>query len=201
MCLSTLIPYLCKWIVALACHWIAGAALESRQGFWAYSLKCLPLEGIQMNVLSLTSPPRHVALLGYGGLLPFIGLALLILGFSEHRLLWATALVTYGAVILSFVGALHWGFAMTAQGMSIEQRRDRFIWSIIPALIAWAATLLPLSWGCLLLVVGFVVHVWQDRQLLQVVSLPAWYLPMRLRLTSVASVCLLLGAVVMAINS
>lgn len=154
-----------------------------------------------MNLLSSTLPPRHVALLGYGGLLPFIGLALLLPFSLEYRPLWSVALVTYGAVILSFVGALHWGFAMTVQDLSAEQRRDRFIWSVIPALVAWAATLLPVSWGCLLLIVGFVAHYWQDRQLFRVISLPVWYLPMRLRLTSVASLCLLLGAVVMATHS
>jgi hypothetical protein len=69
------------------------------------------------------------------------------------------ALVNYGAVILSFVGALHWGFAMTVQDMSAEQGRDRFIWSVIPALIAWIATLLLMPLGCLLLVIGFVVHL------------------------------------------
>lgn len=154
-----------------------------------------------MNLLSSTLPPRHVALLGYGGLLPFIGLALLLPFSLEYRPLWSVALVTYGAVILSFVGALHWGFAMTAQDLSAEQRRDRFIWSVIPALIAWAATLLPVSWGFLLLIVGFVMHYWQDRQLFRFISLPVWYLPMRLRLTSVASLCLLLGAGVMATHS
>jgi hypothetical protein len=58
--------------------------------------------------------PRHVAWLGYGGLLPFVGLAALA-GFDPHHLLaWSDALVGYGAVILSFIGALHWGVAMSA---------------------------------------------------------------------------------------
>ncbi|WP_122266920.1 DUF3429 domain-containing protein, partial [Pseudomonas syringae] len=58
------------------------------------------------------------------------------------------------------------------------------------------ATLLPMPLGCLLLVIGFVVHFWQDKQLLRVISLPGWYLPMRLRLTAVVSACLLLAAMV-----
>ena len=167
-----------------------------KRSFWAYSLECRSLQGIQMNALPSTSLPKHVSLLGYGGLLPFISLALLIPFSSDYRPLFAIALVNYGAVILSFVGALHWGFAMTAQDMKAEQRSGRFIWSVIPALIAWIATLLPMPLGCLLLVIGFVVHLWQDRQLSRVISLPAWYLPMRLRLTVVASVCLLLAAIV-----
>lgn len=154
-----------------------------------------------MNVLPSTSPPKHVSLLGYGGLLPFIFLALLIPFSLDYRPLFAIALVNYGAVILSFVGALHWGFAMTVQDMSAEQGRDRFIRSVIPALIAWIATLLPMSLGCLLLVIGLVFHLRQDRKLLRVINLPAWYLPMRLRLTLVASVCLLLTAMVEALHS
>ncbi|WP_226499354.1 DUF3429 domain-containing protein [Pseudomonas sp. MWU16-30322] len=154
-----------------------------------------------MNVSSSLSPPRYIFLLGYGGLLPFIGLALLILTSLEHRPFWAVALVNYGAVILSFVGALHWGFGMSVQNMSDELRRDRLIWSVIPALIAWLSTLLPVAVGCLLLIVGFVLHFWQDRRLVRAVSLHAWYLPMRLRLTAVASVCLFISAIAVVIYS
>ncbi|WP_236180665.1 DUF3429 domain-containing protein [Pseudomonas sputi] len=154
-----------------------------------------------MNALTSTSLPKHVSLLGYGGLLPFIFLALLIPFSLDYRPLFAIALVNYGAVILSFVGALHWAFAMTVLDMRAEQRRNRFIWSVIPALIAWIATLLPMPIGCLLLVIGFVAHLRQDRQLFPIMSLPAWYLPLRLRLTLVASVCLLLVAIVEALNS
>ncbi|OAJ49610.1 DUF3429 domain-containing protein [Pseudomonas marginalis] len=154
-----------------------------------------------MNALSSTSLLKHVKLLGYGGLLPFIFLALLIPFSLDYRQFFAIALVNYGAVILSFVGALHWGFAMTVQDMSAKQRSDRFIWSVIPALIAWIATLLPMPSGCLLLVIGLVAHLLQDRRLLRVISLPAWYLPMRLRLTLVASVCLLLAAMVETLHS
>ncbi|GFM76591.1 hypothetical protein PSCICM_24100 [Pseudomonas cichorii] len=154
-----------------------------------------------MNALPSTSLPKHVCLLGYGGLLPFIFLALLIPFSLDYRTWFEIALVNYGAVILSFVGALHWGFAMTVQDKSAEQHRYRFIWSVIPALIAWVATLLPMPLGCLLLVIGLVVHLLQDRRLLRVISLPAWYLPMRLRLTLVASVCLMLAAMVEVLHS
>ncbi|CEL29024.1 hypothetical protein SRM1_02372 [Pseudomonas fluorescens] len=176
-------------------------ALASGQGFWVYSLVYRAVEAVEMNVSSSISPPRHIVLLGYGGLLPFIGLALLILTSVEYRPFLAVALVNYGAVILSFVGALHWGFAMSVQNMSAELRRNRLIWSVIPALIAWLSTLLPVPLGCLLLIVGFVAHFWQDRQLVRAVNLHAWYLPMRFRLTAVASVCLLIGAIAVVIFS
>ena len=48
----------------------------------------------------------------------------------------------------------------------------------------------------MLLVAGFVAHCAQDRRLVAQVgaALPAWYLPLRTRLTLVASACLLAGA-------
>jgi hypothetical protein len=137
--------------------------------------------------------PRPVAWLGYGGLLPFFGLALTVLVDPRHGLLWGDALVAYGAVILSFVGALHWGFAMCLPGLADRRRAACFAWSTVPALVAWPALLFDPLFAAVLLVAGFVVHYWQDRRLAASAALPAWYLPLRLRLTSVASVCLLLG--------
>lgn len=153
-----------------------------------------------MNVSSATSPPRPVGLLGYGGLLPFIGLALVIPFSDEHGEFLGRALVAYGAVILSFVGALHWGFAMTLRDIRPEQRRARFVWSVVPALIAWPSTLLPVPLGCVLLIAGFAAHYWQDRHLVRTLPLPDWYLPLRIQLTSVASVCLLIGAIAVGIR-
>jgi hypothetical protein len=45
-----------------------------------------------------------------------------------------------------------------------------------------------------LLIAGFVVHYLQDRRLDRSSNLPNWYLPMRLRLTLVACVCLAASA-------
>ena len=151
-----------------------------------------------MNTDATALSPSRFAVLGYGGLLPFIGLTLLILFWAEYRAFFSMMLVGYGAVILSFVGALHWGFAMTLQGLPAKQRQERLVWSVIPALIGWVGTLLPVPVGCLVLTFGFVGHLWQDRKLAQAV--PGWYLPMRVHLTAVASLCLLLSALAVFID-
>ncbi|EKT4485437.1 DUF3429 domain-containing protein [Pseudomonas putida] len=151
-----------------------------------------------MSSVSTALSPSRFAVLGYAGLLPFIGLTLLILFSVEYRAFFSMMLVGYGAVILSFVGALHWGFAMALQGLPAQQRRERLVWSVIPALIGWVSTLLPVPWGCLVLTFGFIGHLWQDRKLVQAV--PGWYLPMRMHLTAVASVCLLLSALAVSID-
>lgn len=133
--------------------------------------------------------PRAVAWLGYGGLLPFIGLAAAVLLELEADLARA-ALVAYGAVILSFVGALHWGFAMLLPGLTEAERTRLFAWSTVPALLAWPALLASPPLGAMVLVAGFVAHYLQDRRLVRQHALPAWYLPLRLQLSSVACLSL-----------
>lgn len=147
-----------------------------------------------MNTPLNPTLPRSAAWLGFGGLLPFIGLALTAFVDRHHGIVWADALVAYGAVILSFVGALHWGFAMALPGMPQALRRNCFVWSVVPALIAWPAMMLEPVLGAPLLMAGFVAHIWQDHRLAGRVELPAWYLPLRRQLSIVACVCLALGA-------
>ena len=140
--------------------------------------------------------PRIVAWLGYGGLLPFSTLAVAAVGanfLGQDPRWWNAALVAYGAAILSFVGALHWSFAMTGPGLNDRQRASAFVWSVVPALVAWLALLSLLGApraAAALLVTGFLAHYWRDVRLARAANLPAWYLPMRLRLTTVACLCL-----------
>lgn len=135
--------------------------------------------------------PPIVKWLGYGGLLPFVSSAIAVWVDASHGSWWRDALVGYGAVILSFVGALHWGFAMSHSGFSTQQRTQSFIWSVVPALMAWIALLMTPKYAVVLLSAGFLIHFWQDRRLVQVVNLPVWYLPLRLRLTFIACGALL----------
>ena len=133
--------------------------------------------------------------LGYGGLIPFITLALLSSMDRGRGAFWHGCLVAYGAVILSFVGALHWGFAMVLEGISSRQRNALLAWSVVPSLIAFVALIVHPIVGDILLVIGFLMHVWQDRRLSASANLPAWYVPLRLRLSAVAIVCVAAGAV------
>ena len=144
--------------------------------------------------LASSSTPRVVAWLGYGGLVPFAVLAIATWAFPGHAAQLQAALRAYGAVILSFIGALHWAFAMTLPSLSQAQRSVAFAWSTVPALLAWPALLLPLHAATGVLLAGFVLHWLQDRRLAAGQALPRWYLPLRTRLTVVACSCLVLGA-------
>lgn len=137
--------------------------------------------------------PATVAWLGYGGLLPFLLLLPTAMFDAYHADLWSQAFYGYAAVILSFVGALHWGFAIALPELGQSRRNSLFAWSVVPALIAWPALLLVPLVASALLVAGFLLHYWQDCRLVHQASLPAWYLPLRFRLTLVACLSLVVG--------
>lgn len=131
--------------------------------------------------------------LGTGGLIPFVvltgGLYAAGEGVGTMLLFWLTA---YGAVILSFVGALHWGIALVHPAMNANDRALFMAWSVVPALAAWAAMLMRPGTGVLLMAATYIVHYLADQQLAQRFTLPGWYLKLRGGLTAVVVVCLVL---------
>jgi hypothetical protein len=134
--------------------------------------------------------PAIVTWLGYGGLLPFVGAALLCWLEPSHRSGWTGMLLAYGAVILSFVGALHWGFAMVHPATAGRPMNGMYAWSVMPSLLGWMALLVAPAAGATLLIAGFLAQYRQDLRLARVLPLPTWYLPLRLQLTVVACLCL-----------
>lgn len=82
------------------------------------------------------------------GLLPFLALGATVLLSPVELPPAIEALIAYGAVVLSFIGAVHWGFALrdTAHPVNgtpltpavLGAERELLIFGIVPALIAWA---------------------------------------------------------------
>ena len=143
--------------------------------------------------------PRAPVWLGTAGLLPFVVLTSALYALPEGNtpvlLVWLTA---YAAVVLSFVGAVHWGAAMVYERMPEADRGVFMAWSVVPALAGWVALLLPAKTGLLLLAASFAVHYAADRQFAQRFALPRWYLRMRGGLTAVVVLCLVLAVVRLA---
>lgn len=143
-----------------------------------------------MNTSSQT--PTVVKILGYGGLIPFIGLALINYFKVIPTDIAQSGLLYYAAIILSFIAALHWGFAMFLQSLSESQRNIRYIWSVIPPLAVWFSILLDPASFALILIIGYLANLWQDILLKKIVAneIPPWYLPLRIQLTFVAVLCI-----------
>ncbi|MET0210392.1 MAG: DUF3429 domain-containing protein [Burkholderiaceae bacterium] len=128
--------------------------------------------------------------LGYAGLIPFVaGAALVWLVHADAHPYVVDALSKYGAVIVSFLGGIHWGYAMR-EG---RPEAHAFAWGIVPSLLAWIAALMPAHAG--LAALGFVlVACWLvDRRIYPRHGLARW-LTLRFRLTLVASLSCFLAA-------
>lgn len=131
--------------------------------------------------------------LGAAGAVPFLILTAMSWVQGPLQAPSQFALMAYGAVILSFVGALHWAFAMIADGLTERERTRHYLWSVAPALLGWIALLLPPVSSLILLIAGFWSHYLLDQKLAARAVLPDWYLPLRLGLTLTVSLALLLA--------
>ena len=133
--------------------------------------------------------------LGFGGLIPFVGLAAALWVARPGSWTFVTlALLAYGAVIASFLGAIHWGLVMReARGQPVPS----LVWGVVPSLLGWVAVLLGHFQG-LVLMAALLLACWAvDRALYPRHQLQAW-LPMRLQLTLVAGMSCLAAALALA---
>jgi hypothetical protein len=125
--------------------------------------------------------------LGYAGLIPFVTFSIgswIALPYISDAV---QILIAYAAIILAFMGAIHWGLAMSRHH---QQRSKYYIDSVIPALTAWLALLLPDILALILLLCGFIALFAYDRAVRNTQALPDWYIPMRKQLTLVVVLCL-----------
>ncbi|MGD1878131.1 MAG: DUF3429 domain-containing protein [Kiloniellaceae bacterium] len=136
----------------------------------------------------LSDVPRPALALGLAGLLPFLACAAAAWAAGDRAYVIIVNLqMAYGAVILSFLGAVHWGLAL-AQNDAGNWRRLGL--SVLPALAGWLALMIPNALGLLLLAVGFVGVFFADRRSVAAGRAPAWYKALRKPLTLVVVLCL-----------
>lgn len=133
--------------------------------------------------------PAPALILGAGGLVPLVCLPILSASHPASELL-LQALATYAAVILSFVGALHWGYALQTN----SQGRMAFLqygWSVLPALVGWLALQLPLVLTLRTQALTFIACYAVDHVLAAAGKTPRWFLQMRAWLSAIACAALL----------
>ena len=153
------------------------------------------LEPSLSNMVSrLATAPRPALVFGLAGLLPFMGLSLIaVFGPPATQVTSSQALLQYGAIIATFVGALHWAYAV-AGVTSSASATARYGWSVLPSLVAWLALQQPPQTGLRIVAVLLGACYLADRQLLRPTSLPQWIADLRLLLTSVAVVSLVVAS-------
>ncbi len=135
-------------------------------------------------------PPAALGL-GIAGVLPFIALGIAALSNANdtEAQRYLLGLVAYGAVVLAFLGGVHWGFvlhpAALPEGMTPVESNDaaRLGLGIVPSLIGWAALMTPLlgvpEVGLAILIVGFIATVATEARLRTRSQMPSGYMAMR----------------------
>ncbi len=143
--------------------------------------------------------PAMALWLGMGGAIPFVGLSgIMLLQYSglagdsgwPDRLFYHL-LMTYAALIASFLGGIRWGLALPLK------EGNSLLWvSVIPSIVAWVALALPRPYDNLVLIGLFLWLVIIDVRLVVNAVAPRWFGTLRIGLTAVVLSSLLVGLLV-----
>ena len=122
----------------------------------------------------LRQPFSVAVLITLAGVIPFLALGAIVLLDPLGSQTAIEVLISYGAVILSFTGAVHWGFALRDTAHPVNRtpltpatlgaERQLLIFGIVPAVIGWLALSVMLHFqapalALFLLLVGFFITI------------------------------------------
>jgi hypothetical protein len=139
--------------------------------------------------------PLLAILLSVLGLVPFIACGLAALGNDpDTAARMQSVLIGYAALVLGFVGGIHWGLVLQPRQQTPQQHpgagRARLALGVLPLLMGWIALALPLvaaPWvSLILLIVGYIGTVLVEHEAGRRDLLPPRYLWVRWGFTLVA---------------
>jgi len=130
--------------------------------------------------------PRIALILGWGGVIPFVGSALIFAVGDPMAKIYALSLGTiYGGLIVCLIGAVHWGRALR------EHHPGLMIWSVIPALMMVPVLWIAPPFRAPLLIIALIMLWAIDLMATRKGFLLQWYMRLRHGLTAVASLSML----------
>lgn len=91
--------------------------------------------------------------------------------------------IGYGAVIISFLGAIHWGLEWGSYGGRSD--RQRYVVGVVAPAIAWPSILLPVEYALITQFLSFIFLYFQDAKATSRGTAPPWYASFRFVLTFV----------------
>jgi len=102
----------------------------------------VPSPSILSAITGLRHSPAPALGLGLAGLIPFMAAPAYMYNAGVFLPSIATAQLTYGATILSFLGGVRWGL-LASGGPHLPPSWSQYSWSVTPSLVAWVALLIP----------------------------------------------------------
>jgi hypothetical protein len=148
--------------------------------------------------------PPIAIVLGAAGLIPFMVLGLSSVGANPaNALAAAEELVGYGAVILAFLGGVHWGFTLGETG-DAHAVRARLGLGVLPSLIGFVAIFVGIGGhpiiSLTILIAGFIGTLVMEMRAQKQDLMPGGYLVLRMALTAIVVLVLAAVLVVRAIG-
>jgi len=137
---------------------------------------------------------RRIAWIFVGvGLAIFAGLSFLLLSpQSSLRIPAITAMVTFGAVVISHLGGIEGGLALREEVGTERTRALSLTLSILPTILAWSVYWLPTAQLQLGACIAIFLAVWgADLWLARQGLIPAWFVDLRTAATG--TVCVIFG--------
>ncbi|PWY93383.1 hypothetical protein BO94DRAFT_510844 [Aspergillus sclerotioniger CBS 115572] len=146
------------------------------------------------DTFSLEAVPKEALYLGMAGVIPYLatslqtvylsweikaaamaGDGLLFSGQSAELMLHMIEpiQVGYGAVILSFLGAVHWGLEWAGYGGKYGYKR--YAAGIVAPAVAWPTLLLPVEYALISQFLAFTFLYYNDARAAALGRAPAWY--------------------------
>lgn len=138
---------------------------------------------------------RTARLLAYAGLLPFLLLAIWLAAIPADHI-WRDGTIfllkAYAATILSFLGGVRWGVAMTRH---TDESAGDMLASAAAPLLGWLSVATPAPYAFALLAVAFAAHGAWDTLAAHRRKTPDWYARLRIVATSVVVATMILAFV------
>ncbi|WP_018698702.1 DUF3429 domain-containing protein [Amorphus coralli] len=141
-----------------------------------------------------TGVPHLARTLALAGAIPFVAGAVLLWIGSVGGLsgdFVSGALKSYSAVILSFLGGVHWGLALAAPDTRFRDRE--LLFSIVPAVVSWVAVLFAPGIALMVLAIAFLLQGLFDIWIALKDHAPNWYARLRAEMTLIVCVLLLVA--------
>ena len=130
--------------------------------------------------------------IAFAGVLPFaVATVAMLWGDSHIRVPAIAALVTFAAIILSYLGGIEWGLALQESAGNERTRALGLGFSTLPALAAWGILWAPSPRWQVGAALGLFIAVWAaDLALSRHGLVPAWFVDLRTAITAVVAVIL-----------
>ena len=139
--------------------------------------------------------------LGYGGAVPFV--VFVAMEWHGYQLTQGglSLMYFYGSIILSFLGAPHWGYILASvDRVEVKNLAGRLIIGVIPSLIAFFSILFDELDRLLIIGSSFIFVYVIDSALFRQENIPNWFLPLRFRLTVIVASCFLCSIVLVIVR-